>query len=131
MAFKFKDGVIVAVDSRASQGTYITYILIFSLNSVISQDIEKPQDKVSYQVSIDQNNCAAYIIVSVQIIDNWHINAANLPIESFSIPTQINLDLSDNFTLIASYATSLSDPSDVEGISISSNSFGAALLYKF
>ena len=77
---------------------FFYFISIFSLNSVISQDIEKPQDKVSYQVSIDQNNCDAYIIVSVQIIDNWHINAANLPIESFSIPTQINLDLSDNFT---------------------------------
>ena len=49
----------------------------------------------------------------------------------FSGSIGLGIDLSDNFTLIASYATSLSDPSDVEGISISSNSFGAALLYKF
>ena len=49
----------------------------------------------------------------------------------FSGSIGLGIDLSDNFTLIASYGTSLSDPSDVEGISISSNSFGAALLYKF
>ena len=49
----------------------------------------------------------------------------------FSGSIGLGIDLSDNFTLIASYVTSLSDPSDVEGISISSNSFGAALLYKF
>ena len=49
----------------------------------------------------------------------------------FSGSIGLGIDLSDNFTLIASYATSLSDPSNVEGISISSNSFGAALLYKF
>lgn len=49
----------------------------------------------------------------------------------FSGSIGLGIDLSDNFTLIASYATSLSDPSDIEGISISSNSFGAALLYKF
>ena len=49
----------------------------------------------------------------------------------FSGSIGLGIDLSDNFTLIASYATSLSDPSDVEGISVSSNSFGAALLYKF
>ena len=49
----------------------------------------------------------------------------------FSGSIGLGIDLSDNFTLIASYGTSLSDPSDLEGISISSNSFGAALLYKF
>jgi hypothetical protein len=49
----------------------------------------------------------------------------------FSGSIGLGIDLSDNFTLIASYTTSLSDPSDIEGISISSNSFGAALLYKF
>ena len=49
----------------------------------------------------------------------------------FSGSIGLGIDLSDNFTLIASYGTSLSDHSDVEGISISSNSFGAALLYKF
>lgn len=81
---------------------FFYFISIFSLNSVLSQEIEKPQDKVIYQVSIDQNNCDADIIVSVQIIDNWHINAANLPMESFSIPTQINLDSSDNFTVFDS-----------------------------
>ena len=49
----------------------------------------------------------------------------------FSGSIGLGIDLSDNFTLIASYGTSLSDPSDIEGISIRSNSFGAALLYKF
>jgi hypothetical protein len=73
-------------------------ILVFSLSSVYSQDIEKPQDKVSYVVSVDQNNCDAEIIVNVQIINDWHINAANLPKESFSIPTQINFDSSKYFT---------------------------------
>ena len=43
----------------------------------------------------------------------------------------LGIDLSDNFALVASYGTSLSDPSDIEGISIRANSFGASLLYKF
>ena len=43
----------------------------------------------------------------------------------------LGIDLSDNFTLIASYGTTLSNQAQLEGYTLKSNSFGAALLYKF
>jgi len=50
---------------------------------------------------------------------------------SFSGSIGLGIDLSDNFALIASYGTSLSDSSNIDGISIKANSFGASVLYKF
>ena len=50
---------------------------------------------------------------------------------TFSGSIGIGIDLSDNFALIASYGTSLSDSSNIDGISIKANSFGASVLYKF
>ena len=58
---------------------------------------ENPSEKVKFLVDIEQENCEAIIVLNIEIIDNWHINAANLPSESFSFPTQINLDSSINY----------------------------------
>lgn len=72
----------------------ILFLIVFSLgNSFFAENLEKPNDKVKYNISIEQNNCEVYLLFNISIIENWHINAANLPLESFSIPTQINLNL--------------------------------------
>ena len=43
----------------------------------------------------------------------------------------LGIDLSDNFTLIAAYGTTLSNQAQLEGYTLKSNSFGGSLLYKF
>ncbi len=50
---------------------------------------------------------------------------------AFSGSIGLGIDLSDNFTLIASYATQLSNSSNIDDITIKANSFGGSLLYKF
>ena len=52
---------------------------------------EDPRDKVKYSFSLEQNGCEAYIIANIEIIDGWHINGANLPIDCYSLPTEIIL----------------------------------------
>ena len=52
---------------------------------------EDPRDKVKYNLSLEQNGCEAYIIANIEIIDGWHINGANLPIDCYSLPTEIIL----------------------------------------
>ena len=50
---------------------------------------------------------------------------------AFSGSIGLGIDLSENFTLIGSYATQLSDSSNIDGIKIKGSAFGASLLYKF
>ena len=50
---------------------------------------------------------------------------------SFTGSIGLGIDLSENFTLIGSYGTQLSDSSNMNGIKIKGNAFGASLLYKF
>lgn len=50
---------------------------------------------------------------------------------SFSGGIGLGIDLSDNFTLIASYATQLSNSSNIDGVKIKGNGLGGSLLYKF
>jgi len=50
---------------------------------------------------------------------------------SFSGGIGLGIDLSDNFTLIASYATQLSNSSNIDGVKIKGNALGGSLLYKF
>jgi len=59
---------------------------------------EKPEDKVGFELKLEQNNCSVFIVANIKIIEEWHINAANLPLESYSVPTQINLDTSSLYT---------------------------------
>ena len=52
---------------------------------------EDPRDKVKYSLSLEQTGCEAYVIANIEIIDGWHINGANLPIDCYSLPTEIIL----------------------------------------
>jgi thiol:disulfide interchange protein DsbD len=72
------------------------FVNVFTILS-FAQEIEHPKDKVNFTANIEQKNCEVFIVFNIKIIDNWYINAANLPKESFSIPTQINLDTSSNY----------------------------------
>ena len=79
---------------------YIFTLLISLLsNYSIAQDMEFPEDKVHYTIKTEQNGCEFIIFVNIEIEDQWHINAANLPPESFSIPTEIYIDTSSNYII--------------------------------
>ena len=77
----------------------IGLLLLFSGENIVSQEMEFPEDKVHYIISAEQNGCEVTIKASIEIDDDWHINAANLPPESFSIPTDLFIDTSSNYIL--------------------------------
>ena len=58
-----------------------------------------PEDKVHYIIKSKQNGCELTIFAEIEIEDQWHINAANLPAESFSIPTDILIDTSYKYRI--------------------------------
>ena len=64
---------------------------------LISQGIEFPEDKVKYVINVVQKECVVTITADIDIEEGWHINGANLPLESFSIPTDLYLDTSSMF----------------------------------
>ena len=77
----------------------IGLLFLFSVKNIVSQEMEFPEDKVHYIISAKQNGCEVTIKASIEIDDDWHINAANLPPESFSIPTDLYIDTSSNYIL--------------------------------
>ena len=77
----------------------IGLLFLFSGKNIVSQEMEFPEDKVHYIISAEQNGCEVTIKASIEIDDDWHINAANLPPESFSIPTDLFIDTSSNYIL--------------------------------
>ena len=74
-------------------------IVLFSLsvNDAYSQ-MQNPEDKVRSNIRLKQNDCDLSIIVDVDIEEGWHINSHVLPEGSFSIPTNIRLEKSKNYT---------------------------------
>jgi len=77
----------------------LTLFISFSGNYSISQDMDFPEDKVHYIIKSKQNGCELTIFAEIEIEDQWHINAANLPAESFSIPTDILIDTSYKYRI--------------------------------
>ena len=75
---------------------FYCFTLIIS-GTLFSQEMEFPEDKVKYTINIVQEECVVTILADIDIEDGWHINAANLPLESFSIPTDLYLDTSSMF----------------------------------
>ncbi len=71
---------------------------LFFLSTFFGQ-LEYPEDKVQMTLSVEQSDCEVTIIAKINIIDNWHINAANLPESSFSFPTSIQIDTSSNYII--------------------------------
>ena len=74
-------------------------LISLSINFSIAQDMEFPEDKVHYTIKTEQKDCEVTIFADIEIEDKWHINAANLPPESFSIPTEIYIDTSSKYII--------------------------------
>ena len=77
---------------------FYCFTLIIS-GKLFSQEMEFPEDKVKYTINIVQEECVVTILADIDIEEGWHINAANLPLESFSIPTDLYLDTSSMFII--------------------------------
>ena len=76
------------------------FIYCFALlicSNIYSQEIEFPEDKVKYTINFVQKECVVTISANIDIEEGWHINGANIPLESFSIPTDLYLDTSSMF----------------------------------
>ena len=78
---------------------FLTCFTLLISGELFSQDIEFAEDKVKYSINVIQKGCDVSIIADIDIEEGWHINGANLPLESFSIPTDLFLDTSSMFTI--------------------------------
>lgn len=65
----------------------------------LNAQIELPEDKVSWNFTLEQKGCEAIIIGKVKVIDHWHINATRLPAGSFGFPTKIEFKKSADYKL--------------------------------
>jgi thiol:disulfide interchange protein len=76
----------------------LALLAIVSITSggLLSQ-IELPEDKVKSAISLIQNDCNLEVVVDVDIVEGWHINSHVLPEGSFSIPTNITIEKSNNY----------------------------------
>ena len=73
-------------------------LLSLSINGTFAQ-MQNPEDKVRSSIRLTQNDCELSIIVDVDIVDGWHINSHVLPEGSWSIPSNILLKKSPNYTV--------------------------------
>ena len=78
---------------------FLSFIALILSGKLFSQGIEFPEDKVKYSINVVQKECVVSIIADIDIEEGWHINGANLPLESFSIPTDLLLDTSSMFII--------------------------------
>jgi len=76
----------------------IMALLLFVSNG--NAQIEFPEDKVSWDFSLEQNGCEATIVVKVTCVEHWHVYGANLPEASFLLPTEVEPDKSSNYEVI-------------------------------
>ena len=75
-------------------------LLFILTTNLFSQEIEFPEDKVKYTINVFQEECLVTIIADIDIEQGWHINGANLPLESFSIPTDLVLYPSSSYKTV-------------------------------
>ncbi|MFA9221525.1 MAG: protein-disulfide reductase DsbD domain-containing protein, partial [Sediminibacterium sp.] len=72
--------------------------LLFSAWNAQAQIIE-PKEVVMANFSIEQKDCEAYVVVKLDIKDKWHINSNKLPEGSYSIPSDININATNQFKI--------------------------------
>lgn len=75
-------------------------IALFSMFLTVNAQIEFPEDKVSWEFSLEQNGCDAIIVGKITCVEHWHIYAANLPEGSFLLATEIEPEKSSNYDII-------------------------------
>jgi thiol:disulfide interchange protein DsbD len=78
----------------------LPFVALFLLSVNVNAQVEFPEDKVSWEFSIEQDGCNAIIIGKITCIEHWHVYAANLPEGSFLLPTEIEPDKSSNYKVI-------------------------------
>ena len=92
------------LDMKNIKFLFITFFLIVSPLFVkhVSSQIELPEDKVSWDFSVQQEgNNTVTIVAKITMKEHWHINAVYLPKDVFGIPTQLKLlPQPNNFKLI-------------------------------
>ena len=77
---------------------FLLVLFTVSTNGIYAQ-MQNPEDKVKSSIRLEQNDCELSIIVDVDIVDGWHINSHVLPEGSWSIPSNILLKKSPNYTV--------------------------------
>jgi thiol:disulfide interchange protein len=77
---------------------FATLALLFSFWNAQAQFIEQ-KDIVKANITIEQTDCEAFVVVKINIKENWHINSNKLPEGSFSIPSDIIINESKQFKL--------------------------------
>ncbi|PCI96441.1 MAG: hypothetical protein COB15_10175 [Flavobacteriales bacterium] len=75
-------------------------VALFLFVANATAQIEFPEDKVSWKFSIEQDGCNATIIAKITCVEHWHVYAANLPPEAFSLPTEVEPEQSSNYTVV-------------------------------
>ena len=86
-----------------------TTIAQHTIDSLVKREVlvkENPRDKVKYRLSLEQDGCEAYVVANIQIIEGWHINGANLPMDCYSLPTEITLT---QYTLLSANTNYISE----------------------
>ena len=76
----------------------IITLLVFVVNT--NAQMEFPEDKVSWEFSVEQNGCDATIIAKITCVEHWHVYAANLPEGTFLLATEVEPDKSPNYKVI-------------------------------
>ena len=81
---------------------YFTLLLITMsiMSTNANAQLEFPEDKVSWEISLEQNKCEAFIVAKITCVEHWHVYAANLPEGSFLLPTELIPNQSDNYKVI-------------------------------
>lgn len=74
----------------------LTFLFVFPLQA----QMEFPEDKVSWEFTVEQNGCDATIVGKITMVEHWHIYAANLPENSFLIATELQPENSPNYDII-------------------------------
>ena len=77
--------------------TFLLFAFWTIASGITVAQLEQPEDKVKATISLYQDDCSLEVVVDVDIVDGWHINSHVLPEGSFSIPTNITVDKSNNY----------------------------------
>lgn len=83
---------------RAIKHAFILLLTLLGYQFSVAQI--NPLEKVSWEFSVEQNGCEAYVIGTVTIANNWHIYGAHLPEDGFALPTEMNLEKSDKYEIV-------------------------------
>jgi len=75
----------------------LVFTASFFYSSTAKAQIEYPEDKVSWKFDLEQSGEEVTVVVTVSIVKNWHIYANFRSPDSFSIPTDIVLEKSENY----------------------------------